>query len=210
MSYCAKSNSEPEVCCLEKHFFDVVCCSVTLGHVIGPWGTARRGILDTLTFGDRSPFFWVSYHAPGLTKGRTARHKYWNVSKYCIRETKSQATSSDTFLFTLRIALAPRSRAPPPCPSTMSSSKSPPRTSPRTPVYPTSPLAPQHRCPISSSAQSDLLSSALTQSTDSTQCRVECGCHTCNLLDGSLRSPTGAYNPEPKGVGKDDPEAMGV
>jgi hypothetical protein len=30
------------------------------------------------------------------------------------------------------------------------------------------------------------------------------------MLDGSRKSSTGAYDPEPKGVGKDDPEAMGM
>ena len=39
---------------------------------------------------------------------------------------------------------------------------------------------------------------------------VESGWRACDLLDESCEPLTGAYDPEPKGESKDDPEATGV
>jgi len=81
---------------------------------------------------------------------RKATHKYRNGhwSKCCMRVTKSQATSSDTFLFTRSESHSHHGVVRlPSWPSTNSSSKSPfkdPCSSPRTPVSLTSPLALQH------------------------------------------------------------------
>jgi hypothetical protein len=58
--YCnhrSKSNSEPELCCLEKHFLGIVCCQI--GAIFRNMGNISEGILDTRRLNFWQPFSFL-------------------------------------------------------------------------------------------------------------------------------------------------------
>ncbi len=113
------------------------------------------------------------------------------------RETKSQATPSDTFLL---FRLTQLSRAP-----TISTSRSPfkhPHPSPRTLLSLTSPLARNTNAHLFLCASRPLIIS--THPTN--EHGVENGWRTCDPLDGPREPPAGTYSPESEGLGKHNPD----
>jgi hypothetical protein len=123
-----------------------------------------------------------------------------------MRVTKSRATSSDTFLFTLRIPPAPWSREPSFLAIDDETSKSPFKGPYFSKDFGFSDITNNSTTlmPISSS----VASRPLVISTDplaANEKGVESG-RTCDLLDRPREPPPGTYSPEPQGVGKDDPD----